>query len=97
MGTQLIVLKSKYAEARNTGADKVLLLWYFLLLLPFFTKTACVLCSAYPATPVVGIAGGAYILISTVMGDPIRSLIGIGITLVDLPIYSNMIRAKKAE
>jgi APA family basic amino acid/polyamine antiporter len=51
----------------------------------------------YPVTPVVGIAGGAYILISTIIGDPIRSLIGIGITLVGLPIYSYMIRKKKTE
>lgn len=51
----------------------------------------------YPVTPIIGIAGGAYILVSTVMGDPLRSVIGIGITLVGLPIYSVMMRRRKTE
>ena len=46
----------------------------------------------YPLTPAVGIAGGLYILVSTVLGDPVRSLIGIGITLVGIPIYVLMMR-----
>ena len=41
----------------------------------------------YPITPIVGILGGIYILLSTVMEQPINSLIGIGITLAGLPIF----------
>jgi APA family basic amino acid/polyamine antiporter len=41
----------------------------------------------YPITPIVGIVGGAYILISTVIDNPINSFIGIGITLLGLPVY----------
>lgn len=41
----------------------------------------------FPFTPIVGIVGGAYILISTVMDSPVNSLIGIGITLLGLPVY----------
>lgn len=41
----------------------------------------------YPITPLIGIVGGAYIFISTIISDPIRSLIGIAITLVGLPVY----------
>ncbi len=49
----------------------------------------------YPLTPAVGIAGGVYILVSTVLGDPVRSLIGIGITLLGVPIYALMMRRQK--
>lgn len=49
----------------------------------------------YPLTPSVGIAGGVYILVSTVLGDPVRSLIGIGITLLGVPIYALMMRRQK--
>lgn len=48
----------------------------------------------YPVTPVLGIVGGLYILISTVIEDPIRSLIGIGITLIGLPIFFYMKKRK---
>jgi len=41
----------------------------------------------YPVTPIIGIVGGAYILISTVMDSPINSLVGIAITLLGLPVY----------
>ncbi len=41
----------------------------------------------YPLTPIIGIVGGAYILISTVIESPLRSLIGIAITLAGLPIF----------
>lgn len=41
----------------------------------------------YPITPIVGIVGGAYILISTVIDNPANSFIGIGITLLGLPVY----------
>ena len=50
----------------------------------------------FPVTPIVGIAGGVYILVSTVIGDPLRSLIGIGITLIGLPVYSAMTRRRAA-
>ena len=41
----------------------------------------------YPITPIVGIAGGLFILISTIITDTGRSLVGIGITLLGLPVY----------
>lgn len=41
----------------------------------------------YPITPIVGIAGSVYILVSTVLGDPVRSLIGLGVTLLGIPVY----------
>lgn len=49
----------------------------------------------YPITPLLGIAGGLYILISTVISAPVRSFVGIGITLVGLPVYYYM-KKKKA-
>lgn len=42
----------------------------------------------YPITPIIGIAGSAFILISTVMDAPGRSLLGLAVTLIGLPIYS---------
>lgn len=44
----------------------------------------------YPLTPIIGIVGGVYILFSTIISDPIRSIIGIAITLVGLPIFAYM-------
>ena len=41
----------------------------------------------YPVTPIIGIAGSAYILISTMLTDPMRSLIGLGVTLLGVPVY----------
>lgn len=46
----------------------------------------------YPITPIIGIAGGLYILGSTLMDSPGRSLIGIGITLIGLPVFYYMKR-----
>lgn len=41
----------------------------------------------YPVTPIIGIAGSVYILASTMIGDPMRSLIGLGVTLLGIPVY----------
>lgn len=41
----------------------------------------------YPITPIVGILGGVYILISTIVSEPINSAVGILITLAGLPVY----------
>lgn len=51
----------------------------------------------FPLTPIVGICGGLYIVVSTIIGDPLRSLIGIGITLVGLPVYYLTAHFKKAK
>ena len=40
----------------------------------------------YPITPLVGIIGALYILVSTVIEMPILSFIGIGITLLGIPV-----------
>lgn len=44
----------------------------------------------YPLTPIVGIAGGTYILISTVFSDPLRAIIGVVLTLLGLPVYYHL-------
>ena len=41
----------------------------------------------YPIVPLVGIAGGIYIIISTLLTNTAYSLYGIGITLLGLPVY----------
>ncbi|MFD3157844.1 APC family permease [Haloimpatiens sp. FM7330] len=41
----------------------------------------------YPITPLVGILGGSYILVSTILNAPLNSFIGIGITLLGLPVF----------
>lgn len=41
----------------------------------------------YPITPIVGIAGSAFILGSTMIDDPGRSLLGIAVTLIGIPVY----------
>jgi len=41
----------------------------------------------YPITPIIGIIGGLYILISTIIDSPFNSFVGIGITLIGLPVY----------
>ncbi len=49
----------------------------------------------YPFIPLIGIIGGMYIIINTVMTNPLNSLVGIGITLVGLPVYY-FVRKQKA-
>ena len=41
----------------------------------------------YPITPAVGILGSVFILVSTVIDEPIQSLIGIAVTLLGLPVF----------
>ena len=41
----------------------------------------------YPVVPLIGIIGGIYILVSTLMTDTSNALIGLAITLVGLPVY----------
>lgn len=41
----------------------------------------------YPITPIIGIAGSLYILGSTVVSDPARSLIGLAVTILGFPVY----------
>ncbi len=41
----------------------------------------------YPITPLIGIVGGIFILYSTIVSSPLNSFVGIGITLIGLPVY----------
>lgn len=41
----------------------------------------------YPVTPIIGIVGSVYILGSTVIDSPGRSLLGIAVTLLGIPVY----------
>jgi APA family basic amino acid/polyamine antiporter len=41
----------------------------------------------YPIVPLIGVIGGIYILVSTLMTDTSNALIGLAITLVGLPVY----------
>lgn len=41
----------------------------------------------YPIVPLIGVVGGIYILVSTLLTDTSRALIGIAITLIGLPVY----------
>lgn len=49
----------------------------------------------YPIVPLIGILGGAYILYSTLISSPANSFIGIGITLLGLPVYYYLKRKNK--
>ena len=42
----------------------------------------------YPITPAIGILGSVFILGSTVIDEPVQSLIGIAVALLGLPVYS---------
>ncbi|MGH4124090.1 MAG: APC family permease [Clostridium sp.] len=48
----------------------------------------------YPIIPLIGIIGGIYILISTLMTDTSNALIGLAITLIGLPVYWYIKRKK---
>ncbi len=48
----------------------------------------------YPLTPIIGILGGVYILFSTIISEPVFSVVGILITLAGLPIYYFMEKKK---
>lgn len=49
----------------------------------------------YPIVPLIGIIGGIYILISTLLTDTSNALIGLGITLIGLPVYWYISKKKK--
>ena len=41
----------------------------------------------YPITPIIGIVGSLYILVSTILGDPALSLIGLAVSALGFPVY----------
>lgn len=41
----------------------------------------------YPIVPLIGIGGGVFVFFSVLFGDPVNALLGVGITIVALPIY----------
>ena len=50
----------------------------------------------YPVTPIIGVVGSGYILISTVMSSPANSIIGLAITAVGIPVYYYLTKKNKA-
>lgn len=68
----------------------------FILRTKFKHLTSTYKVPLYPFIPIVGIAGGLYIIVSTMMTDSKNALLGIGITLIGLPVYyfMNKKRAK---
>lgn len=64
----------------------------FLLRRKFPTAKGQYRVPLYPITPLIGVVGGGYILVSTIISNPAQSFIGIGITLIGLPIYFYMNR-----
>ena len=51
----------------------------------------------YPIIPIISILGGIFIVVSTIINQFILSIIGIGLTLLGLPIYFYMQKQKKEE
>ncbi len=43
--------------------------------------------SLYPLPPIIAIIGGSYIVINTIIFQPILAILGILITLIGLPLY----------
>ena len=41
----------------------------------------------YPFIPIIGILGGVYLMFATVKDSPISAMLGLGLTLVGLPVY----------
>lgn len=48
----------------------------------------------YPIVPIIGIFGGVYILYSTIASEPLNSMIGIGLTLLGLPVFYYLKRSR---
>jgi APA family basic amino acid/polyamine antiporter len=44
----------------------------------------------YPITPLVAILGGSYVVVNTLITQPKNAILGLGITLLGLPLYSYM-------
>lgn len=58
----------------------------FLLRRKQGTKEGLYKVPLYPITPLIGIIGGGYIVVSTIISNPLNSVIGILITLTGLPV-----------
>ncbi len=41
----------------------------------------------YPVIPIIALAAGVFVLINTLMTQPLLAMIGIGVTLIGIPIY----------
>jgi APA family basic amino acid/polyamine antiporter len=44
----------------------------------------------YPIVPLIAIIGGSYVVINTLMTQPVNAIAGLVITFLGLPIYSHM-------
>lgn len=49
----------------------------------------------YPIVPIISIGGGVFIVAATLINQPVLSLIGIGLTLLGLPVYWLMQKRKQ--
>ena len=50
----------------------------------------------YPFVPLIGIAGGIYILLSTLVTDFKTAVLGILITALGVPVYNHITKSKRA-
>lgn len=49
----------------------------------------------YPITPIIGIAGALYVVISTLISGATMAIFGVGITLLGIPVYEYLKRKNK--
>lgn len=91
--TSLYIITGQFDQLTNLA---MFVLWFFFVL----TFAGCMVLRKkqpnlhrpfkvplYPITPIVAILGGAYVLVNAVITQRTNSLLGIGITLLGIPLY----------
>jgi basic amino acid/polyamine antiporter, APA family len=49
----------------------------------------------YPVIPLIGIVGGLFILLNTLLTNTVNALYGVGVTLIGIPVYMYLLRKKQ--
>jgi basic amino acid/polyamine antiporter, APA family len=49
----------------------------------------------YPVIPLIGIVGGLFILLNTLLTNTVNALYGVGVTLIGIPVYVYLLRKKQ--